>query len=299
MSARHHDQSHFREPVSISACSRRVFFGTVITSGVGPGTRAEVPAPLVHQVGIEGDHFSLDGKPLQIISGELHSARIPREYWRDRLQKARAMGLNTVSTYVFWNLHEPKPGVYDFRGNLDAAAFIRTAQEEGLYVILRPGTYVCGGVGPRRPAVLAVRRSEHGSAEWRRNLSWADETMVAATRQGSRSPTEHAWGTHYCRAGRERIGVVWERQGLHEEHSCRAQFVLREVGDTFLNTRGWGKGAAWINGHALGRFWNLGPQQTLYVPAWWLRKGTNDVVVFTEDRPKSRRIRGLRAPVFG
>jgi beta-galactosidase len=53
------------------------------------------------------------------------------------------MGLNTVSTYVFWNLHEPKPGVYDFRGNLDAAAFIRTAQEEGLYVILRPGPYVC------------------------------------------------------------------------------------------------------------------------------------------------------------
>ena len=71
------------------------FLGTVITSGVGPGTRAEVPAPLVSQVGIEGDHFSLDGKPLQIISGELHYARIPREYWRDRLQKARAMGLNT------------------------------------------------------------------------------------------------------------------------------------------------------------------------------------------------------------
>ena len=119
------------------------FLGTVITSGVGPGTRAEVPAPLVSQVGIEGDHFSLDGKPLQIISGELHYARIPREYWRDRLQKARALGLNTVSTYVFWNLHEPKPGVYDFRGNLDAALFIRTAQEEGLFVILRPGPYVC------------------------------------------------------------------------------------------------------------------------------------------------------------
>ena len=114
---------------------------------MGPGTRAEVPAPLVHQVGIEGDHFSLDGKPLQIISGELHYARIPREYWRDRLQKARAPGLNTVSTYVFWNLYEPKPGVYDVRGNLDAAAFIRTAQDEGLYVILRPGPYVCAEWG--------------------------------------------------------------------------------------------------------------------------------------------------------
>ncbi len=73
----------------------------------------------------------------------MHYARIPREYWRDRLKKARAMGLNAISTYVFWNAHEPKPGVYDFSGALDAAAFIRMAQEEGLYVILRPGPYSC------------------------------------------------------------------------------------------------------------------------------------------------------------
>jgi beta-galactosidase len=96
-----------------------------------------------HHIGIEGDHFIFDGKPLQIISGELHYERIPREYWRDRLQKARAMGLNTISTYVFWNVHEPKPGVYDFSGSLDVAAFIRIAQEEGLHVILRPGPYAC------------------------------------------------------------------------------------------------------------------------------------------------------------
>ena len=99
-----------------------------------------VPA---HRFGIEGDHFVLDGKPFQIISGEMHYARIPREYWRDRLKKARAMGLNTVSTYVFWNVHEPKPGVYDFSGSLDVATFVRMAQEEGLYVILRPGPYSC------------------------------------------------------------------------------------------------------------------------------------------------------------
>src|SRR5580704_3256988 len=87
--------------------------------------------------------FVLVGKPFQIISGEMHYARIPREYWHDRLRKARAMGLNTISTYVFWNLHEPKPGVYDFSGPLDVAAFIRAAQEEGLFVIVRPGPYVC------------------------------------------------------------------------------------------------------------------------------------------------------------
>ena len=78
----------------------------------------------------------------------------------------------------------------------------------------------------------------------------------------------------------------------------RGQFDLRDTGDTFLDTRGWGKGAVWINGHALGRFWDLGPQQTLYVPAPWLREGRNDIVVFTQDSPKSLRIRGLRAPVL-
>lgn len=85
----------------------------------------------------------VDGKPIQIISGEMHYPRIPREYWRDRLKKARAMGLNAITTYVFWNLHEPKPGVFDFAGQNDVAAFVRMAQEEGLYVILRPGPYVC------------------------------------------------------------------------------------------------------------------------------------------------------------
>ncbi len=90
-----------------------------------------------------GGHFLLDGKPFQVISGEMHYPRIPRAYWRTRLRMAKAMGLNTITTYVFWNEHEPQPGVYDFSGNNDVAEFIREAQEEGLYVILRPGPYVC------------------------------------------------------------------------------------------------------------------------------------------------------------
>ena len=87
--------------------------------------------------------FELDGKPLQILSGEMHYPRIPREYWRDRFRMARAMGLNTISTYVFWNLHEPTPGKFDFSGNNDVAAFVREAAAEGLHVIVRPGPYVC------------------------------------------------------------------------------------------------------------------------------------------------------------
>src|SRR6185437_10359705 len=97
-----------------------------------------------HSFQIAKGAFLLDGKPLQIISGELHYARIPREYWRHRLKMAKAMGLNAVATYVFWNHHEVRPGVFDFHtGNRDLAEFIRIAQEEGLWVILRPGPYVC------------------------------------------------------------------------------------------------------------------------------------------------------------
>src|SRR6202167_5143698 len=85
----------------------------------------------------------LDGKPFQIISGEMHYPRIPREYWRARFRMAKAMGLNTVTAYVFWNEHELRPGVFDFSGQRDVAEFVREAQSEGLYVILRPGPYVC------------------------------------------------------------------------------------------------------------------------------------------------------------
>lgn len=96
-----------------------------------------------HVFSVQGENFLLDGKPLQILSGEMHYPRVPRPYWRDRMRKARALGLNTICTYVFWNLHEPVSGHFDFSGNLDLAAYLRTAQEEGLWVILRPGPYIC------------------------------------------------------------------------------------------------------------------------------------------------------------
>jgi beta-galactosidase GanA len=298
------------------------------------------------------------------------------------------MGLNTVSTYVFWNLYEPKPGVYDFRGNLDAAALIRTAQEEGLYVILRPGPWVCaewdlGGLpswlfadpnmalrsgdetflGPTRRWLQRLGRevaplestrggpiiAVHGENEYRSFGNDKDymKSILAALRsaglgeallytadggnelQAGTLPEIHAvvnFGPgeakeEFAKLRKFRPGspllcgesftdeLRSERQGSNGAVTlvgqklsgwqafplpmddltkirfskkngdgtqgpgfCRGQFVLREVGDTFLDTRGWGKGAAWINGHALGRFWNLGPQQTLYGPASWLLK---------------------------
>ena len=104
---------------------------------------AAVAAAPQHTAGTDAQHFLVDGKPFQIISGEIHYPRIPRAYWKDRLAKLKAMGLNTVTTYVFWNQHEATPGHYDFTGQNDIAEFIREAQRAGLYVILRPGPYVC------------------------------------------------------------------------------------------------------------------------------------------------------------
>lgn len=94
---------------------------------------------------ISNGEFKQDGKIIKIHSGEMHYARIPKEYWRHRLQMLKAMGMNTVATYVFWNYHETAPGVWDFKTeNRDLAEFLRIAKSEGLYVILRPGPYACG-----------------------------------------------------------------------------------------------------------------------------------------------------------
>lgn len=89
------------------------------------------------------DNFYLDGKPFQIISGAIHYFRIVPEYWQDRLEKLKAMGCNTVETYIPWNMHEPKKGEFHFEGMLDIERFVKTAQELGLYVILRPSPYIC------------------------------------------------------------------------------------------------------------------------------------------------------------
>src|SRR5215469_16314375 len=96
-----------------------------------------------HTFAIGTNDFLLDGQRFQIRCGEMHAARVPMEYWRHRLQMAKAMGLNTVCAYLFWNMHEPKPGEFNFSGQADIAQFCRIAQEEGLWVILRPGPYAC------------------------------------------------------------------------------------------------------------------------------------------------------------
>lgn len=88
--------------------------------------------------------FYWNDQEFHLLSGAIHYFRVPREYWRDRLEKLLAQGCNTVETYLPWNLHEPRPGRFDYRGNLDVAAFLTLAAEMGLKAIVRPSPYICG-----------------------------------------------------------------------------------------------------------------------------------------------------------
>lgn len=104
------------------------------------------------QSGLNADkpQFTLNDKNITIYSGALHYFRVPKAYWRDRLRKLRAAGLNTVETYLPWNLHESQKGWYDFGSGgsdmeefLNVTEFLKIAQEEDLLAIVRPGPYIC------------------------------------------------------------------------------------------------------------------------------------------------------------
>lgn len=123
------------------------FFSVLLLAG---HLCAAAPMPLPesndgarHVFSTNQENFLMDGKPVKIISGEMHYPRVPRQHWKDRFQRIKAMGMNTVCTYLFWNVHEPEPGKWDFSGNLDFVEFIKEAQKAGLWVIVRPGPYVC------------------------------------------------------------------------------------------------------------------------------------------------------------
>lgn len=87
--------------------------------------------------------FLLNGEPFVIKAAEMHYPRIPREYWEHRIQMCKALGMNTICLYIFWNLHEQTPDNFDFIGNNDISTFCRLAEKHGMYVIVRPGPYVC------------------------------------------------------------------------------------------------------------------------------------------------------------
>ena len=89
-----------------------------------------------HSFEIGKEHFMLDGNPFQIRCGELHFARIPKEYWRHRIQMMKSLGMNTICVYLFWNFHERTPGVFKWDGQADAAEFCKIAMEEGVHTVI-------------------------------------------------------------------------------------------------------------------------------------------------------------------
>ena len=109
---------------------------------LGLGTQCEAKSTK-HTFEVGSKAFLLDGKPFTVKAAEVHYTRIPREYWEHRIQMCKALGMNSICIYIFWNAHEPQEGVYDFSGNNDVAAFVRLAQKHGMFVIVRPGPYVC------------------------------------------------------------------------------------------------------------------------------------------------------------
>ncbi|MBO4207001.1 glycoside hydrolase family 35 protein, partial [Micromonospora echinofusca] len=111
--------------------------------------------------------FLLDGRPFRVLSGAIHYFRVHPQLWRDRIRKARQMGLNTVETYIAWNAHSPQRGVFHTDGGLDLGRFLDTVAEEGMYAFVRPGPYICaewdnGGLPAWlfRDAATGIRRHE-------------------------------------------------------------------------------------------------------------------------------------------
>ncbi|MFM2138042.1 MAG: hypothetical protein RJA57_349, partial [Bacteroidota bacterium] len=187
-----------------------------------------VPAQVRHRFTLGKKEFLLDGKPLRLISGEMHPARIPRAYWRHRIRMAKAMGCNTIAAYIFWNYHELRPGVFDFRSeNRDVADFIRICQAEGMWVLLRPGPYVCaewdfGGIPPYLLQVPDIRvrcrdpRFMNAANRYIEKLS-AEIRNLQCDRGGPilMVQIENEYGSYGNDRGYlEALRVAWKRQGI-------------------------------------------------------------------------------------
>ena len=107
-----------------------------VADGIFPASTPEA-AKAIHWSG--NGYFVVNGQPAFLSSGEIHYARVPRELWKERILRAKAMGLNTIQTYVMWNAHEGTEGHFDFSGMLDLDAWLTTVQECGMYATVRPG----------------------------------------------------------------------------------------------------------------------------------------------------------------
>ena len=124
--------------------------------------------------------FLLNGKPFVVKAAEVHYPRIPREYWEHRIEMCKALGMNTLCLYVFWNLHEETPGKYDFTGNKDIAAFCKLAQKHGMYVRHCASRSVCMcGMGNGWAALVAAEERQRAASYSRSFLYAARGSLYA------------------------------------------------------------------------------------------------------------------------
>ena len=127
----------------------KIFLSLALMSSLTASGFAAVPSAAAPQTTSQntfatGDKtFLLNGKPFVVKAAEIHYPRIPRQYWEHRIKMCKALGMNTICIYIFWNIHEQREGVFDFSGQNDVAEFCRIAKKNGMYVIVRPGPYVC------------------------------------------------------------------------------------------------------------------------------------------------------------
>jgi len=126
--------------IAVAAVLAAMGMGVAVRAADGGGP---VPDGKVHKFELKDQQFWIDGAPLRLMAGEIHPGRVPFEFWEDRVKKIKAMGLNTVSVYIFWNQIEPREGEFVFEGETDVRRFVKLCQENGLWVVLRVGTYVC------------------------------------------------------------------------------------------------------------------------------------------------------------
>lgn len=133
-----------RKPLELCHCNMNTFFittGLILLFWICPIRLSAQGEPGTFIAG-KGE-FVLNGKPFVIRAAELHYPRIPREYWENRIQMCKAMGMNTICIYLFWNIHEQTEGIFNFSGQNDVAAFVRLVKKNGMYCVVRPGPYVC------------------------------------------------------------------------------------------------------------------------------------------------------------
>ena len=185
--------NHLLKSCAVSAAALAVAMLTGCTSPKGE--------PQTFEIG--NKEFLLNGKPFLIKAAEIHYTRIPAEYWEHRIEMCKALGMNTICIYIFWNIHEQEEGKFDFTGQNDIAAFCRAAQKHGMYVIVRPGPYVCA------EWEMAAEKERCGTSYARSLLHGACGHLHERSRQATGTATGEQRRKYYHGTGRKRIRFLW------------------------------------------------------------------------------------------